>query len=170
MQIYLLLFVLFIIQEPVSSDAILLEAYQNHYNVWIIHALFVVATLLDIAVGYWIGKWLQERYAESSHMRRFMEWARKASTFAGKYGEYLFLFIWGPYVFPLSTLIAPWIEIPFWKTFVFLFLGDLVFWYGSEWLIVLGVKSAIPNPLQALYGVVIVSLLIALALRYFRRR
>jgi len=170
MSLYFLLFVLFIVQEPISSDAILLEAYQYHYNVWVIHGLFVVATLLDITVGYWLGTWLRGGFSERPLMRRFMHWARAASTFAGKYGEYLFLFIWGPYIFPLSTVIAPWLDIPFWKTFVFLFLGDLVFWYGSEWLIVLGVKSAVPDPLGALYGVVIVSLLIALLLRYLRNK
>jgi membrane protein YqaA with SNARE-associated domain len=170
MRLYLLIFGLFIIQEPISSDAVLLEAYQNHYNVWIIHALFVVATLLDILVGYWIGKWLQGRSRNGRYMQRFIDWTRSASTFAGKYGEYLFLFIWGPYLFPLSTLVAPWLEIPLWKTLTFLFLGDLVFWYGSEWLIVLGVKSAIPDPLGALYGVVVLSLVVALLLRYMRKR
>ena len=168
MSLYSLLFVLFLIQEPVSTDAILLQAYQYHYNLWVIHGLFIVATLLDNVVGYALGKWLHRNFSDNTFMRRATEWARSVIG-RGTYGEYLFLCMWSWVIFPYGTLIAPWLEIPFWRTLVYMFLSDLIFWYGSEWLIVLGVKTVIPNPLDALYGVVAVSLLVALILRYLRR-
>src|ERR1700723_1228412 len=98
MPLYLLLFGLFIVQEPVSTDAVLLEAYQYHYNVWIIHALFILATMLDIVIGYAIGKWLQRRYSENKVMERFVQWARSVSGH-GTVGEYLFLFVWSTVLF-----------------------------------------------------------------------
>jgi len=168
MPLYLLLFVLFLIQEPISSDAALLEAYQYHYNLWIVHGLFVVATLLDIVVGYAIGMWLHKKFSNSRSMHRLADWARSVSD-KGTYGEYFFLFLWSWIIFPYATLVAPWLEIPFWKTLTWMFLGDLVFWYGSEWLVVLGVKTFIPNPVEALYGIVIVSILIVVGVRYAKR-
>jgi membrane protein YqaA with SNARE-associated domain len=168
MPLYALLFVLFIAQEPVSTDAVLLEAYQNHYNVWIIHALFVVATVLDIVVGYYFGAWLHRRFSENKMMRRFADWARSISG-RGTYGEYLYLIVWSWVAFPFSAVLAPWLDISFKRTLIYMFIGDLIFWYGSEWLVVLGVKTFVPNPLDALYGVVLVSLLIALLMRYLRR-
>lgn len=103
-------------------------------------------------------------------MRRLVTWARTFSGAAGTYGEYVFFFVAGPILFPLSAVVAPWLDMSFVRTLIFLFLGDLVFWYGSEWLIVLGVKSAVPDPLGALFGVVVLSLLLSLALRYFRNK
>ena len=166
MPLYLLLFVLFLVQEPVSSGAALLEAYQYHYNPWAVHGLFVLATVLDIVVGYALGFWLHEKLSTNRIMRIFLGWSRSVSAAAGAYSDYLFLFILGPVIFPTSTLIAPWLNIPFWKTLVCMFLGDLLFWYGSEWLIVLGVKTIIPDPIAALYGVVIIVLLITAGLRH----
>jgi membrane protein YqaA with SNARE-associated domain len=168
MPLYLLLFGLFIVQEPVSTDAILLEAYQYHYNVWIIHLLFIIATLLDIVVGYAIGKWLQRRFSENKVMQRFVHWARSVSG-PGTYGQYLFLFVWSTVLFPFSAVLAPWLDIPFWRTLVCMFIGDLVLWYGVEWLVVLGVKTFVPDPIDALYGVVAASLLLALLMRYLKR-
>lgn len=169
MSLYVLLFLLFLVQEPISTDAVLLEAYQYHYNIWVIHALYVVATLLDITVGYWIGAWMHRRFSQKEWAQKLVRKARIFTGAAGKYGEYVFFFLGGPILFPLSTVVAPWLDFSFAKTLFFLFLGDLVFWYGSEWLVVLGVKSVIPDPLGALFGVVFISLLIALALRYFQR-
>jgi membrane protein YqaA with SNARE-associated domain len=170
MPLYALLFGLFLIQEPVSSDAVLLEAYQYHYNVWIIHALFVLATVLDIVVGYAIGKWLHGRFSDNPLMQRLVRWTRPFSGSAGKYGEYVFFFLAGPFLFPLSALIAPWLDISFARTLVFLLLGDAIFWYAPEWLIVLGVKGTVTDPLAALFGVIVFSLLFAAVMRYFQQR
>lgn len=168
MLLYLLLFGLFLVQEPVSTDAILLEAYQYHYNVWIIHLLFIAATLLDIVVGYAIGKWLHRRFSENKVMQHFVHWARSVSG-QGTVGEYLYLFIWSTVLFPFSAVLAPWLDIPFWRTLICMFIGDFVLWYGVEWLVVLGVKTVIPDPIDALYGVVALSLLVALGMRYLKR-
>ena len=55
MKLWILLTLTFLIQEPITSSGILFEAYQHHYNIWLIHLLFSVATLFDIIVGYYVG-------------------------------------------------------------------------------------------------------------------
>ncbi len=85
MNLWLLVFFAFLVQEPVSSDILLLEAYQYHYSIWIIHALFVIATLVDVAVGYLLGVWMQRRLAGSNAriVRYSLRTAEAFSEFAG---------------------------------------------------------------------------------------
>jgi membrane protein YqaA with SNARE-associated domain len=170
MKIYSLLFIAFLFQEPISSNVILLEAYQYHYNIWIIHLLFIVATALDSICLYYFGAYIHKKFSQSNAVLYAKRKSQSFLSFAGKNGTRIALFLYGPIIFPISAFIAPWIEVSFWDSFIFLFLGDLVFWYGSEWLLVLGVKSFIPNPHLALLGMFIVSVLFTVGLRFFSKR
>jgi membrane protein YqaA with SNARE-associated domain len=170
MKLYLLLFIAFILQEPITSNALLLEAYQYHYNIWIIHALFVIATMIDATIFYNIGARIHKKFQERKVVRYTKEKVTSFLEFAGKHGKRIALFIYGPIIFPLSSVIAPWIEISFWDSFIFLFLGDLLFWYGGEWLLVLGVKSFVSNKYYALYVIISTSVLISFIFRYIRKR
>jgi membrane protein YqaA with SNARE-associated domain len=170
MKLYLLLFGLFIVQEPISSGGGLLEAYQHHENVWIIHLLYIVATTIDIVVGYYVGKLIQVRLKESKF---FLYAKRKADAFTASQGNMsrrIALLLYGPILFPISAFITPWLDIPFSEAFIFLFLGDLLFWYGPEWLVVLGIKSFIPDPTIALYGVLILIIVIMFGVNYFKKK
>jgi membrane protein YqaA with SNARE-associated domain len=167
---YITLFFLFVIQEPISSGVFILEAYQLGYNLLIVHAPFILATLLDITLGYFIGSYIEKHFHSGKIVTYLISKTQAASAILGKYGEYLFLFVWGPMIFPWSTLIAPWLRIPFWKTFVLLFLGDLILWYGGQWLLVLGVKTFIPDPLLALYALVLVALLVTVGMKYLLKQ
>jgi hypothetical protein len=170
MKIWLLLFVAFLIQEPVSSSAILLEAYQYHYNIWLIHLLFVAATLLDVVIGYALGSFVRKKtfHSNARLIRYGMGKSDELSAFIGKQGKIMSLVVLGPIIFPWSAFVAPWLEISFFDAMVFLFIGDLIFWYGSEWLIVLGVKTFFPNPIAAVFAVVAVSLLITIGIKYLK--
>ncbi len=170
MRIYVLLFAAFIIQEPITANALLLSAYQSHANIWIIHGLFIVATALDAIVLYYLGTLARNRFAEA----KIVQWTKKKAgsflDFAGKNGTRIALFVYGPIIFPISAFITPWLGISFRNSFIFLFLGDLIFWYGSLWIVVLGVKSFIPDPKYALYGVIGIALVVTILLHYIRRR
>jgi membrane protein YqaA with SNARE-associated domain len=170
MKLYILLFLAFLLQEPISSNAILLEAYQYHYNVWILHLLFIIATAFDAICFYYLGSYIQKKFSQSKIVLYAKRKSQSFLEFAGKKGTRIALFLYGPIIFPISAFIAPWVEISFWDSFIFLFLGDLVFWYGSEWLLVLGVKSFIPDPHLALLGIFVLSIFFIVAIRFLRKR
>ena len=167
--LYLLLFLAFILQEPISSNAILLEVYQYHHPLWIVHVLFVVATMLDAIFLYRLGAWFHTRYAHTKFVAKTKQKSERFVRFASKNGVRLALVVFGPSIFPLSAFIAPWLEISFWDAFVFLFIGDVLLWYLPEWLIVLGVKSFVHNTELALVAVLLVSFAV-FGHRYLSRR
>jgi membrane protein YqaA with SNARE-associated domain len=160
----------FLLQEPISSNAVLLEAYQHGYNIWLIHLIFVVATLFDIVVGYFIGNFIRKRYAHG-RLAQYIE--RKMKIFSektGKAGQRIALMIYGPLIFPISALVAPWLGIGFWDALVFMFIGDLLLWYVFLWIVVLGVKTVIPDPADALYVILGISLVFVIGRTYFKNK
>ena len=167
MSLWLLLFLAFIPQEPVTSNALLLKVYQLHYNMWFVHLLFVVATILDILVGYCLGVYFYRHFEKSKVAIYAKEKAEQFKTFAGNQSLNIAFLIYGPIIFPLSAFIAPWLGVSFWSTFIYLFIGDLIIWYGGEWLLVLGINF-IPDPELALFGILFLSVLIAGGIRYYR--
>ena len=170
MSFYLLLFLAFLVQEPVSSNALLYTAYAQHYNLWLVSVLFLVSTIVDIIAGHYLGLWVKTRFPTSRAIRLIDRATRPAADFLHRHGQEIFLFFWAPYIFPISAVIAPWLEIPLWKTLIYITLGDFITWYALEWLIVLGASSFIPDPLYALTGVVVLSVALSYVLKHFRNR
>src|SRR5258706_15183718 len=111
MKLYLLLFLAFLAQEPVSSNAILLEAYQYRYNILIIHSLFIIATILDAIIFYYLGLLTHKKFPKSKVVLYANRKSESFLKFAGKSGQRFTLFLYGPIIFPISAFIAPWIEI-----------------------------------------------------------
>ena len=167
MSLWLLLFIAFLPQEPVTSNALLLKVYQLHYNMWLIHLLFVVATVLDILVGYYLGLYLYKHFQKNKIAIYAKTKAEQFKKFASAQSLNFALFMYGPIIFPISAFIAPWLGISFWNAFIYLFVGDLIIWYGGEWLLVLGINF-ISDPEMALFGILAVSVLIAGGIRYYR--
>ena len=84
MKLWLLLTLAFLVQEPISTGAVLLEVYKLHYNLWIIHLLFAATTLLDIVVGYWLGKFIDKKWGK----QKMVAWVRvKFEKFSAFMGE-----------------------------------------------------------------------------------
>src|ERR1700722_9548546 len=162
MKLWLFLIGALIVQEPVSSNAALLLAYQHHYNLWLVHLIFVLATTFDILVGYVLGKWVNRHFGNSAAIRYAKRWLGTFTKFAGKNGQRISIFLFGSIIFPAPAFLAPWLDLPFWEIFVCLFLGDLVLWYGFEWLVVLGVKTFVVNPQLALYFAIGISFAVAM--------
>ena len=97
------------------------------------------------------------------------EKAEQFKKFAGNQSLNIAFLVYGPIIFPLSAFIAPWLGVSFWNTFIYLFVGDLIIWYGGEWLLVLGINF-ISDPELALFGILALSVLIAGGIRYYRNR
>jgi membrane protein YqaA with SNARE-associated domain len=165
-----LLTLLFFIQEPISTGAVLLEVYHLHYNLWIIHALFSLATLVDIAVGYYLGIFIRKRFGD----RKMVSWLTTRfetfSNFIGKNGNIVALIVYAPLIFPIGGIFVPWLDITLTEALIFTFIGELIFWYIPEWLLVLGIRVLATDPFTALYLLIIVCTILILPLKYFSGR
>ena len=170
MKIYFLLFIAFLLQEPISSNALLLQAYQSGANVWIIHVLFVVATVLDTVCFYYFGVYIDRKYSQNKMVLYIKKKMNSFADFVGKNGTGIALFLYGPIIFPFSALVVPWIDISFADALVFLFLGDVVFYYAPAWLVVLGVKSFVTSPTLALIAILVVTVVIGLGTKFFQKK
>lgn len=154
------------VQEPISTAAVLLQAYQLHYNTWIIHLIFALATIIDIAVGYYLGLLIKKKFGDRKLVKSLDEKLEKFSAFIGKNGKIFALVVYSPIIFPISGFFIPWLDISFGEALVFTFIGEIIFWYLPEWLIVLGIKIFVGNPFTALYSIIIVSTLLSLGVKY----
>ncbi len=171
MRLWLFLLIAFIIQEPISANIFLLQAVQQEYNPWLIHTLFLIATIFDILLGYWLGNIIRKSLFTSGRIGNYLNvHFEKFGRFVGKNGTRLALFFYSPIIFPLSALFPPLLGISLRETFIFSLLGEILCWYSVEWLVVLGVKTFIPNPILAIYVIGILSALILLILRYFFKK
>jgi membrane protein YqaA with SNARE-associated domain len=167
MKLWFLLTLIFLIQEPVSTGAVLLEAYHLHYNVWMIHALFSAATLLDIVIGYYLGVFIEKKFGR----QKMVAWIRtkfeKFAAFIGEKGKVVALIVYAPIIFPFSGIFVPWLDISLPEALIFIFIGELIFWYVPEWLLVLGVKTFVTNPITGILTIVIVSIVLIAIPWYF---
>ncbi len=158
-----------IVQELAASNAALLLALENHFNLWVVHAIFVAATALDIAIGYWAGKWVQKYFQGRPFATRAEGWARQAEDYAGETGQHLALLLLGLLNFVyIDAFVVSWLKMPFRDVFLFLFVGDLL-WYAAEWLLVMGVHSLVPNPYWGVLAVIGFSFVVVLGLRIGQR-
>jgi len=170
MKLWLLLTAAFILQEPVTTTGFLLKAYQAHYNLWIIHGLFVVATVVDIAAGYLLGKVLNNKLGTTRFIRYLHKQFDRFKKFAGEKGMIIALLLYSPLIFPISAIFIPWLEISIIEAAACIFLGELVFWYGYIWLLVLGANSFVSTTHTLFYIAIGISLFVSLGMGYYSRK
>ncbi len=166
------LFIIFalVIQELVSLNAVLFEVHQQHFHVWLIHILFMVATVVDIIAGFFIGKYVQKKLTHGRIFTFAEKWSARFHSFAGKRGKWFALLLLGNFSFPyLNAFIAAWLDISFIESLIFLFIGNML-WYITLWLFMLGVVSVIPNASIALGVIIAVMILIVILVRKFKIR
>lgn len=167
MGLWPLLVIAFMVQEPVSSNTLLLAAYQRHYAIWLLTLVFIAATALDAVIAFFVGSFLKRRFARSRFARFVERKAEQFNRFSGRYGKRFAILVLGPFFFPYSAVAAPWLRLSLLETVVLSVIGDTVIWYGSEWAIILGIHAAVPDPLLALAVTAGVSLIFAFAVRHF---
>lgn len=158
MRLWLLVIFACIIQEFTTTNAILLSAYHVGYSLWVIHAIYLAATVADFFVGYWLGLWVYRHLSGS----RFAHWAER---FVERYVERLgttgkryLLFLIGAFNFTyLNAFLVPWLRVSWEEAFIIFVSANLV-WYALQWAFILGVNLLFPNPLEALAAIVVFSL------------
>lgn len=127
------------------------------------HAIFCIATIIDIFVGYKIGSYIHKRYKDKqlvTYLRRKLE---TFLEFIGKNGKIVGLLVFVPLIFPISAIFLPWLNIKLREAFIYVLIGEIIIWYGSEWLLVLTTKAFVSDARLALYAVFVVLLLISIA-------
>ncbi len=167
---FFILIVSFLIQEPVTTGATILYAYQSGFNVWIIHSLFVICTVIDIFIGYYVGSRVHFRYSENKIIKYAKRKAEALEKMTGRYGYKLALIFFGQMIFPISAFITPWIGISLKESFAYLLIGEVVLWYGLEWLLILGIKTFVPDPQSAIYILIGFALVVIAFVRWLNNK
>jgi membrane protein YqaA with SNARE-associated domain len=158
------LFIAFILisQEVVLFNGLLLKTHQGAYSLSLIFILFIIATTLDIVVGYCLAIWAKKKWRKGKVVAFANKWTDRFHAFVGKRGKWLALLLLGNFSFPyLNAFIAGWLGIAFGEMFIFLFIGNMIN-FATSLLLVLGVASFIPNPSFAFLGIIAVSILIVI--------
>ncbi len=170
MNLWLLLTLTFFIQEPISSSVILLQAYQSHYNVILITLLFSTITIAEIIIGYYLGLWIEKKFGRHKMMASIKKRLDDFSAFIGTYGKVVGLIVFVPLVFPVSAIFVPWFEVSLTEAVAYVFIGELIFWYAYEWLIVLGVHSFVADSRWALVVILAVSIALSVGVRAMMKK
>ena len=153
MTLFLIILALFV-QEPASTDAAIFQIRELGLNLWFIHSLWLVITIIDIFVGYKIGKYFQIRYAGTTVIKKIQKWTHALEEFIGKKGEIFAIVLIGIINFPwLNAFLVSWLHVSFKRIFWFLLFGDLIYWVVA-WMINIGVRFFVADSRVALYGVV----------------
>jgi membrane protein YqaA with SNARE-associated domain len=153
------------IQEIVSLNATLLYAHKHHIGL-LIFILFILTTVIDLVIGYYLGKWVKGRFTKGKIVVWIQKRVGQFHSYVGKKGRWVALLLLGNFSFPyINAFIAAWLDMPFWESFFWLFVGNMT-WYGFMWLIVIGVSSIVHNIAIAFP---IILLIVVVATILFRR-
>ena len=142
------------VQEPTSLDAAIFLVRENHINLWFINFLWLVATTIDIVLGYALGKWMQKAFQETRFGKWAEKWAVRIENFIGTNGERFTIILLGIINFPwLNAFLVSWLRLTFRNIFILIFIGDAIYW-GIAWAINIGVRNYVADPRVALYVVI----------------
>jgi hypothetical protein len=120
-----------------------------------VHLVWIVATAIDIWLGFKIGKWLKRFWSGTKFETFSKTWAARIEHFIGKKGEKFVLMLLGVINFPwANSFLFSWLDWDYRTMFIFIFIGDAI-WYALEWGINVGVRSIIPDPHLTIYMVVL---------------
>ncbi len=164
----ILAFLILLVQETVTFTSLIFATHRGVYPVFLINILFLVATTVDIFVGYFIGVFFKKKFLNSKIAKWVDTTAKSFSLHENKYKRWVVLFLLGNFSFPwINAIIAGYLEFPFWESALFNFLGDMV-WYVSIWLIVIGVGAIFKNVYSELIVAVLLALAIMLLLKFLK--
>ena len=167
---YIVAFMILLVQEMVLFNGLLFATHHGDYNIWIIHLFFILATILDIWIGYRAGLFAKKRVTKGRFVNMAERGSKKFHDYTGKHGRKAALFILGHFSFPyLNAFVSAWLDITLNEAMIFIFLGNLSY-YIFTWLLVLGFAKIMPNPIVAFAGMVAVSVLVVFLAGHFEKQ
>ena len=153
------------VQEIISLNALIFATHHGLYSPMLIHLLFVVATIFDIIIGFFIGIFLRKKTCNTRVTAYIQKLSDRFALGTKKYRRWLVLLLLGNFSFPyINSCIAGYLDMPFWESSLFIFIGDIV-WYATIWLVVLGISSVVKNLYIAFIVVIIIGFLSFIFLR-----
>jgi len=159
---WLLVAAVLIPQEFASSAIVFVIALQNNFPLWAINLIWLCTTMLDMYVGYMLGKFTKEKFDDTRFFHWVDRWINKGKAALGMHGEKLSLALLGVIDFPyVNAFIGAWIGLPMNMTLLLTLAGNFA-WYLFLLGTVLGLSAFIANP-----DIIILILLIAGILSHF---
>ncbi len=149
----------FFVQEFASTEATLVLAYRGGISLWVIDMIWIAATVIDIVVWFYVGKYVKERSLRSDWIGRTVgKWSARFDKYVGRMGERFSLILLGFITFPyLAAFIAPWFDLSPVQALTFVFLGDLL-WYLFAWGTVFGISMVVTDIRVGIVLVVLVAI------------
>lgn len=125
----LLFFLIMAFQEPFSSTAAIISAKQNGMSNFLINSIYLCATSVDICVGYYLGKHLQQSHLLQKIRNQLNKIQEKYQKIITKTPRKTTLFILGPILFPWSVIVLPSLGFSLLEVFMVSLPAQLLFWY-----------------------------------------
>lgn len=167
--------ILFLIAVIVSQEVILLNTlftlvHQGVYPFLLISVLLVAGTVVDIVIGYYIGRFLQRKTSQTKIGKYIEKLAERYAFPKNSPRRWLMMLIIGNFSFSyINAAVAGYLELPFWESQAYNFFGNLLsivlLWYAVG-----SVNSLFEKPYMAIVAVIGFSLLILFVLRKVRAK
>lgn len=163
-----------LVQEAVTLAAALTQALRAGTSPLAINLAWAIATTIDIALGFWLGRAAQRRMQSWRLVQRAERAAAQIDQRIGESSLRLVLVSLGFIMFPyVNAFIFSWLNVPFSEVFAFLFLGDALYW-TFVWGTVTGISFLSGKSMLAVYLAIVtfavISLIGNLVLHRRRRR
>lgn len=164
----LFLFTALFVQEFVVLNTLLLAAYQGLYSEVLIFALFVIATGIDIVIGFYIGRYLSRKTSTTRVGKYIKNVSERFSFPKNSPRRWLTLLILGNVSFCyVNAAVAGYLDLPFWESQAYNFFGNIVA-VLAVWFVIGSVTSLFKN-FYAEAGIIVgISLLILFVMRRIR--
>jgi membrane protein YqaA with SNARE-associated domain len=160
-----------LVQELALTEATLIFVYHSGFNLWMVHAIWLAATIIDITIGFYVGRYLKNRLAGFKWFNATIgKWSVKFKGYVGQGGKALALVLLGLFLFPyFAAFLAAWFDVDFTKAIIFVSLGNLV-WYLFVLGTALGINFLVPNIKLAITLVILAVVIIDVFSRLMRKR
>lgn len=154
MRFWTFLVIALIVQERVSTDAALFQARHHNFNIWIVHLIWLTATVTTTILGFLLGKGILKKFRNTPVDKTVKAVLKRVKRVLGLHGEKYAFILLGIVNFPfINGILASVVDVPFKILFPLMLLGNTA-WYISAWVMNIYIRRHVHNPLFALYVVV----------------
>ncbi len=145
------------LQELVVLNAFIVMVHTGAYPAIGIFILFIIATAVDIIIGFYIGHYFSKKTATSKFHRYIKKQSESFSFSQGSPKRWLTLLVLGNISFCyINAVIAGYLELPFWESQAYNFFGNILS-YIFLWYAIGGVNTFFRNPFITTITIVVAS-------------
>lgn len=143
MNFWFIIFGVFLLQQSALMGAVLALIKAKGLNLWLVHGLYLVATVLDIGLGFILGSFIQKKFKTAFKLKRWLK--KRTDRFLNSSARKSFLLLAGIIDYPhLNSFLGSWLNISFFSVFISTLIGSLIY-YSILWAIVLGALRLTSN-------------------------